>query len=394
MLIAGAGIVGLATAWQLKQVQPDLSIVVLDKEDSPGQHQTGHNSGVIHSGVYYKPGSLKAQNCTRGYELLLEFCRVNRVPHEVCGKVIVASNEEEYKSLKIIELRGIKNGLEGLELLDRKQLTDHEPNVVGHSGIYVPQAGIVDYSAMTTKLHQLLMEAGVHFHFREAVVGLKKTNGTMQVRSTREQLEANLFINCAGLYADKLAMLEGDDPGVRIIPFRGEYYKLKADHSNLVRNLIYPVPDPAFPFLGVHFTRMIGGGIECGPNAVLAYQREGYKKSDIDLKELGETLSWPGFQKVARKYWRTGLAELYRSYSKPEFTRALQKLVPAVQQHHLIPGGSGVRAQACDRHGNLLDDFYFHQTERSIHVLNAPSPAATSSLAIGETIAEMAVGRL
>ncbi len=389
--IAGAGIVGLATAWQLKQLEPNLRIAVVEKEPTVARHQTGHNSGVMHSGIYYKPGSLKAENCINGYQLMLDFCREHAIAHEICGKVIVATTEAEHGPLLNILQRGQKNGLQGLQLLDETGIRQLEPQVKAISGIHVLQAGIVSYARVAQKLQQLLAAAGVTFFFNEKVTALN-TGAQVEVVTTKNRLTARCLVNCAGLYADKLALMEGPDPGVRMVPFRGEYYTLR--NTQLVRNLIYPVPDPAFPFLGLHFTRMIDGGVECGPNAVLAFRREGYTKTDVDFGELGETLAWPGFQKVAARYWQTGMAEMYRSFSKAAFTSALQKLVPAVKSRDLLPGGAGVRAQACDRNGNLLDDFRFHETEHSVHVLNAPSPAATSSLAIGQTIAGKVFGKL
>lgn len=392
--IAGSGIVGLATAYQLLHKLPGISIAIFDKETAVAQHQTGHNSGVIHSGIYYKPNSLKATNCQRGYNMLLEFCRVHGIDHELCGKVIVAANEAEYKSLLNIHERGLANGLQNLQIVDDKTLKELEPNVRGISGIHVPQTGIINYSAVCQKLAELIQKQGGKLYLGEAVKNLKVHDKTTTVFTSKQQVQAKLFINCAGLYSDKLALMEGPDPHVRIIPFRGEYYHLTKEATPLVRNLIYPVPDPAFPFLGVHFTRMIEGGIEAGPNAVLAFKREGYTNTDLDMTELGETLAWPGFRKVAAKYWRTGMGEMYRSFSKPAFTKALQKLVPDIQEKHLVKGNAGVRAQACDRAGNLLDDFFIHTTEQNIHVLNAPSPAATSSLSIALTVAELALQKL
>lgn len=389
IVITGAGIVGLATGYQLLQKQPGLKLAILDKEDGVARHQTGHNSGVIHSGIYYKPGSLKATNCIKGYQLLLEFCREHGIMHDLCGKVIVASDETEHQRLLDIQQRGEENGLTGIELLDEQSLKEQEPHAAGYSALLVPQTGIIDYKLVSRVLADKITDMGGQILTNHQVTALRQQGNTVTITTNQGNMEAALMVNCAGLYSDKLAAMDGLDTGLRIIPFRGEYYELRKEATDLVRNLIYPVPDPAFPFLGVHFTRMIYGGVEAGPNAVLATAREGYKKTDINPTELAEILAWPGMHTVAFKYWHTGLGELYRSFSKPAFTKALQKLVPAIREKHLRTAGAGVRAQACDRYGNLLDDFCIQETERSVHVLNAPSPAATSCLAIGETVAEM-----
>lgn len=392
--IAGAGIVGLATAYQLLQKQPGISIALFDKETTVAQHQTGHNSGVIHSGIYYKPGSLKASNCLKGYDMMLEFCRVHGINFDLCGKVIVAADQAEHDRLMAIHQRGIANGLQNLQIVDDKTLKELEPHVRGIAGIHVPQTGIINYTTVCQKLAELIQQKGGTIYLGEAVKNLKVHDKTTTVFTTKQQVTAKLFINCAGLYSDKIALMEGPDPNVRIVPFRGEYYHLTAEATKLVNNLIYPVPDPAFPFLGVHFTRMIEGGVEAGPNAVLAFKREGYTNTDLNITELSETLAWPGFRKVAAKYWRTGMGEMYRSFSKSAFAAALQKLVPEIKEQHLVKGNAGVRAQACDKAGNLLDDFFIHRTEQNIHVLNAPSPAATSSLSVGYTVAELALQKL
>jgi L-2-hydroxyglutarate oxidase len=391
IIIIGAGIVGLATALKIKEKSPLKNILLIDKEDEVATHQTGHNSGVIHSGLYYKPDSLKAINCIKGYNMLVDFCQRHEVPFELCGKVVVATSKAEIPILNGLFTRGIANGLDGLKMLDEDELHEYEPHVNGLEGFFVPQTGIVNYSVVATKMKQLLEEDGTTFALGEPVSKINTTSTSVQITAGDEQYEAATLINCAGLYADKIAEMSGDHPGIKIIPFRGEYYKLKPEKEYLVKNLIYPVPDPDFPFLGVHFTRMKRGGVEAGPNAVLAYKREGYKKSDISFKEFLEVLGWPGFQKVAKKYWKTGLGEFYRSYSKAAFTKALQKLIPEIEEKDLITGGSGVRAQACDRDGGLIDDFLIHQAERTINVLNAPSPAATSALSIGESVARLVV---
>ncbi len=386
--ISGAGIIGLSTAYMILKKHPSKSVLLIEKEGAIGQHQSGHNSGVIHSGIYYPPGSLKAKNCLRGYELLLEFCEAKSVKHEICGKVIVATRESELEGLEKIRQRGEANGLKGLQYLNQEQLKEKEPHVRAVRALWVPQTGIVDYPEMMVALKNEIEASGGQFLFNSPVKRIRGKEEA-EISAGEEKILADLFINCSGLYSDKVCREAGIKTDVKIVPFRGEYYKIKKERQHLVKNLIYPVPDPNFPFLGVHFTRMINGGIEAGPNAVLAYAREGYKKSDINLGELMETLAWPGFQKVAKKYWKTGLGEFWRSYSKFAFTKALQELIPEIRQEDLIPGGSGVRAQACDRTGGLLDDFNIQRTENSIHVLNAPSPAATSSLSIGEHIANL-----
>lgn len=385
---------GLATALQLQQQHPAKKIIVIEKEDGLAQHQTANNSGVIHSGIYYKPGSLKATNCLRGYRLLIDFCQQHEIPFERCGKIIVATEEHELPLLENLLVRGQQNGLAHLKKLTREELKEHEPHVQGRAGIFVPQTGIVDYKRVAEKYGQILQEKGGAIQLGERVIDIQKTAGGRVVVTQKQSYTGKLVINCAGLYSDKIAALTTSPLHLRIIPFRGEYYKLRPEKEYLVKNLIYPVPDPNFPFLGVHFTRMAKGGVEAGPNAVLAFKREGYRKSQISLTELGETLAWPGFQKVAAKYWRTGLGEMYRSFSKAAFTKALQKLIPEIQEQDLVDGGAGVRAQACDRTGGLVDDFLILENEGVINVCNAPSPAATSSLAIGETVAALAAKRL
>lgn len=392
-LIVGGGIVGLATALQLQKEKPGLKLAVLEKENELARHQTGNNSGVIHSGVYYKPGSLKARNCIRGYELLLTFCREHHVPFELCGKVIVATEQHELPLLENLYQRGLQNGLDQIRRITPDEIKSYEPYVAGLAGIHVPYTGIVDYKRVAEKYGELIRAHGGEIFLGQKVTGLQESGNTLEVVTADRTFATRLLINCAGLYSDKIAALSFPQLNVRIVPFRGEYYKLRPEKEYLVRTLIYPVPDPNFPFLGVHFTRMARGGVEAGPNAVLAFSREGYTKSNINLRELGETLAWPGFQKVAAKYWRTGLGEMYRSFSKAAFTKALQKLIPEIQESDLIEGGAGVRAQACDRDGGLVDDFLILEGKNVINVCNAPSPAATSSLAIGETVSKLAVGR-
>ena len=395
VVVVGGGIVGLATALNLLKSRPTLRLLLLEKENAFAAHQTGHNSGVIHSGLYYKPGSLKATNCINGYHMLLDFCRENEVPFELCGKIVVATSKEQLPLLENLYNRGIENGLGGLEKLNVTQMREIEPHVSGIAGIKVPQTGIIDYTAVSLKYAEKIQELGGELHLSEKVTSVSELNGVSTVVTTKGSYDTTLVINCAGLYSDKVAELtENEKINVKIVPFRGEYFELKPEKRHLVKHLIYPVPDPNFPFLGVHFTRMIGGGVEAGPNAVLAFKREGYTKLAFNFNELSETLKWPGFQKVAAKYWKTGLGEYYRSFSKAAFTKALQELIPEIQKDDLIPGGAGVRAQACDREGGLLDDFSILENKQAINVCNAPSPAATSSLAIGKTVSEMALKRL
>jgi (S)-2-hydroxyglutarate dehydrogenase len=393
VIIVGGGAVGLATALQLTNQNPTLKIVLLEKESVVANHQTGNNSNVIHSGVYYKPGSLKATNCIRGYSMLIDFCKEHKVPFNLCGKVIVATDERELPFLNTIMERGLQNGLQNLKKLTQAELKEYEPHVAGIAGIHVPQTGIVDYRVVAEKYAEVFQKQGGEIRLGEKVIDVQLDNDKVIVVTQKASYTAKLMVNCAGLYSDKIAALTRKDLNIKIIPFRGEYYKLKKEKEYLVKTLIYPVPDPNFPFLGVHFTTMVGGGVECGPNAVLAFKREGYKKSDIDLAELGESLAWPGFRKVASKYWRTGMGEMYRSFSKAAFTKALQKLMPEIQEDDLIEGGAGVRAQACDREGGLVDDFMILEDKRVINVCNAPSPAATSSLSIGKTVADLAIKR-
>lgn len=393
VVVIGGGIVGLATALQLKTSNPNLKLVVIEKEDVLAKHQTGNNSGVIHSGLYYKPGSLKATNCIRGYHLLLDFCNKNEIPYDLCGKIVVATTQEEIPLLNNLHTRGQQNGLANLKRLKQEELKEYEPHVTGLEGIFVPQTGIVNYTIVSEKYGELIKKAGGEIKLGEKVVDIQKKPGEAVVITQKSSYSTKLVINCGGLYSDKVAKMTVPELNVKIIPFRGEYYKLKKEKEYLVKNLIYPVPDPNFPFLGVHFTRMAKGGVEAGPNAVLAFKREGYKKSDINLSELAETLAWPGFRKVASKYWRTGFGEMYRSFSKAAFTKALQKLIPEIQENDLVEGGAGVRAQACDRTGGLVDDFLILEDEFAVNVCNAPSPAATSSLAIGETVAALAAKR-
>jgi (S)-2-hydroxyglutarate dehydrogenase len=394
IIVIGAGIVGLATAYKLLEQNPKLKICVIEKETKIAQHQTGHNSGVIHSGIYYKPNSLKAINCQKGYQQLIDFCEQHGVKYDLCGKVIVATKPEERQSLDNIYKRGVENGLVGIKKITAQEVKEIEPHVQCVEGIWVPQTGIIDYKDVSAKYAVLIQEKGGTIFLGEKVLNIINKNNIAIVTTDKQEISTKVVINCCGLYSDKIAKLTNRELDLQIIPFRGEYYELKKEKEYLVKNLIYPVPNPDFPFLGVHYTRMIHGGIEAGPNAVLAFKREGYSRWDINLKELYETLTFSGFQKVATKYWDEGWSEMKRSYSKALFVKALQTLIPEIQADDVVRSGAGVRAQACDGQGNLLDDFSIIENENVINVCNAPSPAATSSLAIGNTIALKAIQRL
>ncbi len=389
-VIAGAGIVGLSTAYKLSLVYPDSKLLILEKENRVAVHQTGHNSGVIHSGIYYQPGSYKARNCIEGRRQIVEFCRENDVRHDICGKVIVAENEEEVPKLISIYKRGLQNGLDELRLIDQKELKEIEPYSSGVRAILVPYAGIVDFEHVCRKLADKITAAGHQIKFSTPVTGVYQTNGTTTIQAAKEGFKTRHFINCTGLHSDRVARSAGMKPSIKIVPFRGEYYELTEEAQDKVKGLIYPLPNPEFPFLGVHFTRMINGGVECGPNAVFAFKREGYSKTSFDFKDTIETLNFPGFWKLSKQHWRMGLDEMYRSFSKTGFLKNLQKLVPSIESHHLKKSPSGVRAMALQPNGEILDDFYFETTEREIHVLNAPSPAATAGLAIGDEIVKKA----
>ncbi len=390
-VVIGAGIVGLATALALLDRKPGARVVVLEKEKALAAHQTGHNSGVIHAGLYYKPGSLKATLCARGRGRLERFCEEQGVPFERCGKVVVATAESELPALAEIERRGHANGLVGLRRLAVGELREREPHVAGVAALLVPETGIVDYTEVTRAYARELERRGGRVVTDARVTRIERRADGVVVESNAGDVEARALIACAGLQSDRIARMAGLDAGVAIVPFRGEYWMLAAERRGLVRHLVYPVPNPAFPFLGVHFTRRIGGGIEAGPNAVLALAREGYSRTSFALRDTQALLAWPGFWHIARKYWRTALAEQARSLSRSAFARACATLVPEVGPEDLAPGGAGVRAQAVARDGTLIDDFAIVEGERMVHVVNAPSPAATASLAIGEEIASRAV---
>ena len=389
--IVGGGIVGLATANALLDVNPGSRIIILEAESQLATHQTGHNSGVIHSGLYYKPGSLKAKFCAEGRDAMYRFCGEHGVPHERCGKIVVATSEDELPRLEELHRRGTANGLQGMKWLTPEEMREYEPNVSGIRGLWVSETGIVDYKSVSRVFAKMLQSRGCELRTATRVIGCVSDDGELRIQTISGEIRSKALVNCGGLQSDRIARLCGLDPGVHIVPFRGEYYELKPERRSLVKNLIYPVPDPRFPFLGVHFTRMIGGGVEAGPNAVLAFKREGYRKSDVSMRDLADLVGFGGFWKMSRRNWKMGMAEVWRSYSKHAFVTALQRLIPALKHEDVIPGGSGVRAQAVDVNGGLLDDFHVVRAANMIHVLNAPSPAATSSLRIGREIASMAI---
>jgi L-2-hydroxyglutarate oxidase len=389
LVIVGGGIVGLASALQVLRSNGRVRLAVLEKEDAIARHQTGHNSGVIHSGIYYKPGSLKAKNCVTGAARMVEFCREHELPFDVCGKVVVATDEAERAGLDELMRRGTANGVPGMQMIGVEELREIEPNCTGVAALKVPGTGITNYALVAQKYAEIIQKLGGQVLTGCEVVGVSKRSGEIVLETKLGEVQAARMVNCSGLHSDRIMRMAGDQSGLQIVPFRGEYYEIVPERRRLVRNLIYPVADPRFPFLGVHFTRRISGGIEAGPNAVLALKREGYRKTDFNLRDSLETAVFPGFWSMAFKYWRSGVGEYYRSLSKSAFTRALQKLVPDIRNSDLEPAGAGVRAQAMDRTGRLLDDFAIVRSDRIIHVCNVPSPAATASLVIGQQIAEM-----
>ncbi len=385
--VLGGGIVGLAAAWRLNQKYPGRTILLLEKESSFAKHQTGRNSGVIHSGIYYKPGSLRAVNCRAGKAALEEFCQQQQIAWQKTGKVIVATKESELPALQTIFDRGQQNGVDCC-MIDRDQLAEIEPHAAGIKAIHVPESGIVNYTAVCEALGRLLTDAGADLLFRRKVTHLKQQTDVVKINCGDQAFEAKQVINCTGLHSDRIAKLSGQKMKERIVPFRGEYFTLTKDAEHLCKGLIYPVPDPEFPFLGVHFTRMIEGGVECGPNAVLALAREGYTWKKINLRDLTESMTYPGFLKLSLKYWKTGLGEIWRSVSRQAFVKALQHLVPEIRAQHLVVAPAGVRAQALAPEGKLVDDFLILRQDRVLNVCNAPSPAATAALTIGQSIAD------
>ena len=391
VVIIGGGIVGLATALEITRRFPKLGLAVLEKEDHIAAHQSGHNSGVIHSGIYYRPGSLKARLCVEGAAAMIEFCKQYGIPHQVCGKLIVATCGEEVVRLEQLLERGRQNGVPNIRLIDGPQVRDLEPHCAGIRGLHVPSAAITDYSAVCGKFAELIHNRGGKLLTNSRVTGLRRNGGDVVLETTNGVFSAGYVINCAGLHSDEISRISGEKLEVTIVPFRGEYYSLAAERTGLVRGMIYPVPDPELPFLRVHFTRRVHGGVDAGPNAVLALSREGYSRSSVSPRDLMQMFTFPGFWRMVSKNWRTGTREMRRSFSKQAFLKALQRLVPELQASDLRPGGSGVRAQAVDRDGSLVDDFLFVRSNNMLHVCNVPSPAATASLPIGRVIARMAL---
>lgn len=391
IVVVGGGIVGLATAYKIGRYHPGITIAVLEKEPHLASHQTGHNSGVIHSGLYYKPNSTKAKTCAEGRKELIAFAREHNIAYEICGKVIVATDEKELANLERIFRNGVENGIEGIEKIGPAEIKMIEPFCDGIAGIKVPCTGIIDFMAVAEKLGRLIEKKGINkILLSHKVVGFEKDDTSTRVYTSQGTLSAKYIINCAGLHSDRIATLSGVRPDVRIVPFRGDYYELTDSAKNKVRNLIYPVPDPAFPFLGVHFTRTIDGLVECGPNAVFSFKREGYGKFDFNLRDIWDSLTYPGTLKMFAKNWRYGLAEYRRAFCKNHFLRQLQRLIPSLQSDDIKPGTAGVRAQAVGANGSPIDDFVIEPHGNAVHVLNAPSPAATASLAIGDFISRMA----
>ena len=389
--IIGGGIVGLATGLELTRRFPEVRLVVIEKEAFVAGHQTSHNSGVIHSGIYYKPGSLKARLCVEGADEILRFCQKYAVPYDVCGKVIIATSESELPQLEELYRRGNGNGLKGLEMFAAEQIREFEPHAAGIRGIHVPGTSIVDYRKVAEKYAELIICNGGTILLSHEVTALRRVGGNTIIETTRGPVEARLVINCAGLHSDRISQMVKAKVDLMIVPFRGEYYDIVAAKQHYVKGLIYPVPDPRFPFLGVHFTKRIGGGVEAGPNAVLAFKREGYSKRSFQAGDVFEFATFPGFWRMAARHWKMSLGEYYRSWSKAAFVRALQRLIPELTADDFEPGGSGVRAQALNWQGDLVDDFHFVYTEGIVHVSNVPSPAATASLAIAGHIVDMVV---
>ncbi len=393
VVIVGGGIVGLATAYQLMKRMAGVRITVLEKEDRIAAHQTGRNSGVIHSGLYYRPGSLKATCCREGKQELIRFCETEGIPYERCGKVIVAVNEAERSRLQALYERGQQNGV-ACTLIPPERLRELEPHVRGVAALHVPEAGIVSYRAVAERLRIKLETAGHQVVLRAPVMRIVPDGRGVVLETPAGAFRADVAVGCAGLYADRIARMDGLEPGVRILPFRGEYYELRPERRYLCRTLIYPVPDPAYPFLGVHFTRMIDGRVECGPSAVLAFAREGYRLVDVNLSELIEMLTYRGFWQLAHRHWRKGVQELLQSLSKRYYLRQARRLIPEVALEDLLPAPSGVRAQAVNSQGHLVDDFLVMESPRMVHVINAPSPAATSAFCIGKVVTTRVQARL
>ncbi len=387
LVIAGGGIVGLATAYRFLERFPDRTVVVLEKEATVAEHQTGRNSGVLHSGIYYKPGSLKAKNCRAGRMAMEDFCRRHGIAFDVCGKVVVAVDDSELGALERIAQRAAANGV-ACEMIGPERLAEIEPHAAGIRALHVPETGIVDYRKVCEAMAEWIVARGAEIRFGARVQGVRTGEGEVVVESSGGEVIAGMLANCSGLHSDRLTLMGGVKPTAKVVPFRGEYYELKPEAQHLCRHLIYPTPDPKFPFLGVHFTRMIRGGVECGPNAVLAFAREGYRMRDINVRDLFESLTYIGFLRMAARHWRTGMGEMWRSLSKRAFVAALSRLLPEIQSKHLVRAPAGVRAQALSTDGTLVDDFLIQDHQRIVNVLNAPSPAATASLNVGRLVVE------
>ncbi len=392
--IIGAGIIGLATGLKLIENHPELKICIIEKEAVVAVHQTGNNSGVIHSGIYYRPGSLKAKNCREGVNELLTFCKKYNIPYKLSGKLIVALDEEELPRLDTLYQRGVENKVPDLRWIDRGEIKEIEPYSNGIRAIHSPQTGVVDYVKVAEKMQEIFTSKGGEILFDHECLQIVEESTDCIVETTKRDIHSSFVVNCAGLYSDRIANMAHQSIGVKIIPFRGEYYTLSESASKKVKSLIYPVPDPKFPFLGVHFTRNIYGNVEAGPNAVLALAREGYRKTNMNGKDMMDTMTYPGFWKLVMNYWKTGAEEQIRSFIKPLFVKSLQRMIPDIQSKDLISGGAGVRAQALTPNGKLVDDFHVIESAKSIHVLNAPSPAATASLAIGQNITDRIIKKI
>jgi L-2-hydroxyglutarate oxidase len=392
LIIIGGGIVGLATAYRFLERFPDKTVAVLEKEASVAKHQTGRNSGVMHTGIYYRPGSLKATNCRAGKKAMEEFCTKENIPFDLCGKIIVAVEQSELPRMEMLLERGPQNGVV-CNRITPDQIREIEPHCVGLAGIHIPEAGVVDYGRVAQRLAAIVGERGSRVVTSAKATGIRRDAGRAIVETSAGEFAAKQVVNCAGLYSDRVTKLSGAKPSAMVVPFRGEFYALRPEGQYLVKGLIYPVPDPAYPFLGVHFTKRMSGMIECGPNAVLAFAREGYKNTTVNLRDLGETLTYPGFWRLATKYWRIGANEMHRSFSKRAFVRALQRLVPEIKSEFLDWAPAGVRAQTVSPDGKMVDDFVIDETDRVVNVENAPSPAATASLNIGKLVVDRLAGR-
>lgn len=387
--VIGAGLVGLATAYRIKEKHPQAEIFILEKEAGPARHQSSHNSGVIHSGIYYKPGSLKAKNCIDGYHYLIDFCKKYQIPYRITGKLIVAVNEQEEQQLPILQSRALQNGLEGVQVVNADEIKQIEPAIEAKSGLWVPQTGVVDFPKLAEKFCELLNNGGVHIFFNHEVKNIQNTSTTLKIKTDKKDLEVDFAINCAGLYSDRIAQMAGAKIEHQIVPFRGEYFMLQPSAAEKIKGLVYPVPHPDLPFLGVHLTRMIHGEVEAGPNAILALKREGYQRGSFSLKDTWTTLKFAGFWKMISNFKKIGFKEWQKTMSKKSFTKAVQQMMPSIREEDLIPATSGVRAQAIRKDGSLVDDFLIVESPKMLHISNAPSPAATSCLSIGKTITEM-----